>query len=87
MELIGSLFEFESDVGTSGATTEESDINTSSLEQVDRWTVFSEGTANEWGKPCGFAKFKGLSALSSSKCSTYGVKALMRNVLELSLHP
>jgi hypothetical protein len=31
MELIGSWYEFESDVGTSGARTEESDIDILSL--------------------------------------------------------
>src|SRR5687768_11043261 len=54
MELIGSCIEFESDVGTSGARTEESDIDTSSLCAGERWElIFSEGTAIDGAISCG----------------------------------
>jgi hypothetical protein len=49
MELIGSWYEFESDVGTSGARTEESDIDTSSLFTRELWDFVYEVTA-ERGK-------------------------------------
>src|SRR5688572_31237611 len=40
MEPIGSWYEFESDVATSGARTEESDIKTPSLSTVELWDLF-----------------------------------------------
>jgi len=46
MELIGNWNEFESDVGTSGARTEESDIDTSSLVIRGLWDCLDEETAN-----------------------------------------